>query len=342
MAALMQQPSSTDAGPALRSRYEVLRSLEPLAAQLTERHLRKRKLWYPSELLPADEQQVQSSLEEQEALRGRARTLPDAVRVSLALNLLTEEGLPHFHRLIATYLGSAGGVGASHYDSVWMRWNNLWTAEEDRHGCVLRDYVRDARLFDMRAFEQLQYRYIEAGFNPDWQGDPYRLLAYTSLQERATQFAHQNTGKLAGDYEPLLQTILGQIASDEARHYAFYREMFKGLLQQDPNRALMAAAEVLPALSMPGHAIPGYREMSEVVHRSDIYGPRQYQAIVEDILEFWAIRELQGLDGDGARAQETLLRLPQRLARLADYVEKRMQPKTYTFDFLYQRPIALA
>lgn len=306
------------------SRCEVLAELEPLVAQLTERHLRKRKLWYPSELMP------EPPLQELAALRERARGLPDAVRVSLALNLLTEEGLPHFHRLIATYLGQ---------DSVWAKWNNLWTAEEDRHGCVLRDYVRDARLLNMPAFEQLQYQYLEAGFNPNWQGDPYRLLAYTSLQERATQVAHANTGKLAGEHEPLLQTILAGIASDEARHYAFYREMFKALLQRDPNRALCAAAEVLPALSMPGQAIEGYGQMAEVVHRTGIYGPRQYQTIVEDVLEFWGIAAMCGLHADGARAQEMLLRLPRRLTRFADYVEQRASRKDFFFGFLYNRSL---
>ena len=66
-------------------------------------------------------------LEEQgviERIRERARGISDAVRVSVALGLLTEEGLPHFHRILSLYLGD---------ESVWLKWNFLWTAEEDRH-----------------------------------------------------------------------------------------------------------------------------------------------------------------------------------------------------------------
>ena len=59
------------------------------------------------------------------ALRAQADGIPDPARAALALNILTEEGLPHFHRLLAVYLGD---------DSFWRIWNNLWTAEEDRHG----------------------------------------------------------------------------------------------------------------------------------------------------------------------------------------------------------------
>ena len=43
-------------------------------------------------------------------LRAQAEGIPDPVRAALALNMLTEEGLPHFHRLLAVYLGD---------DSYW-------------------------------------------------------------------------------------------------------------------------------------------------------------------------------------------------------------------------------
>ena len=115
---------SSDLNPDLSAQREVLRSIEPLVAEYMQRHKDSRKLWMPSDLMPADEQSDASHDAELAALRERARGLPDGVRVALALNLLTEEGLPHFHRLVAVYMG---------HDGVWAAWNNLWTAEEDRH-----------------------------------------------------------------------------------------------------------------------------------------------------------------------------------------------------------------
>ena len=82
-------------------------------------------------------------------LRERARTIPDNARVTLALNILTEEGLPHFHRLIAENLGS---------NTFWSTWNNLWSAEEDRHGNILRDYVHNTRLLNFSVLERLQFK----------------------------------------------------------------------------------------------------------------------------------------------------------------------------------------
>lgn len=307
----------------------VLLSLEPFVREQTEAHLQSRNLWFPNELMPAD---VQFDEAELRKVREAARGLPDAVRVAIALNLLTEEGLPHFHRLIATHLGN---------ESPWSIWNNLWTAEEDRHGCAMRDYVRDVRLFDMGALEKSQYLYIESGFNPHWDQDPYRLLAYTSLQERATQVAHANTGRACAAYEPKIQSVLAHLSGDERRHYHFYRAVFGEVLRRDPDNALQSLFKVMPALAMPGHSMPGYESMSEVVRRVDIYGPRHYARIVEELLDHWQIAALSGLSAVGREMQDKLMKIPARLKRMAEYVEKRAAPRPFSFDFLYHRAIAL-
>ncbi len=312
--------------------HDVLVALEPFVVDLTQAHLERRKLWFPNELMPADDGPGVEADVELKQVREAARGLPDEVRVALAINLLTEEGLPHFHRLIAVYLGN---------ESPWSAWNNLWTAEEDRHGCAMRDYVRDARIFDMGALERMQYRYIESGFNPAWEQDPYRLLAYTSLQERATQMAHANTGRSCGAYEPKIQRILAHISGDESRHYAFYRGVFNEVVERDTERALYALLKVMPALAMPGHTIPNYDLMSEVVRRGDIYGPRHYQKIVEELLAFWRIGGLTGLSAKGRELQDKLMKIPARLARMADYVEAKSSPRSFTFDFLGDRQIKL-
>ena len=312
--------------------HEVLVALEPFVVAQTQEHLSRRKLWFPNELMPADADASAETDAELRHVREAARGLPDVVRVALAINLLTEEGLPHFHRLIAVHLGN---------ESPWSTWNNMWTAEEDRHGCAMRDYVRDARIFDMGALEQMQYRYIEAGFNPAWEQDPYRLLAYTSLQERATQVAHANTGRSCAAYEPKIQRILAHISGDESRHYAFYRGVFNEIVERDTERAFYALLKVMPALAMPGHTIPNYDLMSEVVRRGDIYGPRQYQKIVEELLEFWRIGERTGLSAEGRSLQDKLMKIPARLARMADYIEAKASARTFAFDFLGDRQIKL-
>ncbi|MFZ1518944.1 MAG: acyl-ACP desaturase [Ignavibacteriaceae bacterium] len=307
---------------------EVLSYLESNVKEWIKDHIEKRKLWFSSDFLPADEKMNDDQETNNKILRDRSRGVKDEVRVAVALNLLTEEGLPHFHRLIAQHLGDR---------SFWSKWNNMWTAEEDRHGAIIRDYVRDARLFSFREVELMQFHYIENGFNPNWDKDPYKVFVYTTLQERATQVSHKNTGKLAGQDEPLLNGILSNIAADEAKHYTFYRNVFKEVLNLDPNRAMLSAADIMPAIDMPGISMPNFRDMADVVRRIGIYGPRDYKKIVEEAIKFWEIEFITGLNDLAQKAQEKILSIPKRLEKVAEYIEKRTESKTFSFDFIYNR-----
>jgi acyl-[acyl-carrier-protein] desaturase len=313
------------------SKIEVLDSLEEKVKDWIGIHIAKRKLWFSSDFLPADEKMNDDRECIAVRLRDRVRGIKDPIRVAVAVNLLTEEGLPHFHRIIAKYLGD---------ESFWSKWNNMWTAEEDRHGCVLRDYAREGRLFSFRELEMMQFHYQEAGFNPDWDKDPYKVFVYTTLQERATQISHKNTGTHVGEDEPLLEGILNSIAADEAKHYTFYRNVFKAVLEIDPNRALLSAADMMPAIDMPGISMPNFRDMADVVRRTGIYGPRDYRKIVEEVIRFWNIELITGLNDLAAKAQEKILSIPARLEKVAEYIEQKTTKKTFSFDFIYNRILA--
>ena len=314
----------------IAARIEVLSDLEPEVDILMRDHESKRELWWPSDLMEDPEEE--NSLDGLVRLRDMARGLTDPCRIALALNLITEEGLPHFHRLLAVHFGD---------ESFWRRWQNLWTAEEDRHGAVLRDYCRDSKVLHSPSLDRLQFAYLRGGFHPDWDRDPYRVFVYTTLQERATQTSHMNTGTLCGQYEPRIGYILSRIGGDEARHYAFYRNVFKMVIERDPDRALDSAAHVMPSIEMPGASMPGFRDFADVVRRAGIYGPREYLKIVQDQIKFWQIETLTGLKEQGRIAQEKILGIPRRLEKVAEYIETRSGAKTFSFDLIFQRTFAM-
>jgi acyl-[acyl-carrier-protein] desaturase len=314
----------------IMAKVEVLADLEPLVDELMVSHEAKRVLWFPSELLaPAPGTDPDAYIAQ---LRERGKGISTPARVALALNLLTEEGLPHFHRLLAVYLGN---------ESFWHKWTNLWTAEEDRHGAVLHDYMHDSRILDNPVLEKMQFEYIKSGFAPAWDRDPYRVFVYTSLQERATQVSHANTGKLASVTEPLIGEVLSNVAKEEARHYTFYRAIFKAVLERDPSTALVSAAEIMPSIEMPGVSMPHFRDMADVVRRAGIYGPRDYLRIVEELIKFWAIEAVTGLDEMGRKAQDKIMAVPARLLRVADMMETRSKAKTFSFDVAFAREFAM-
>lgn len=322
--------SAIQPDPDLMAKVEVLADLEGSVKQLMDIHISKRELWWPSDLFGDEEGGKPEA--RAEALRKRAEGMPDPCRIAIALNLVTEEGLPHFHRLLAVHLGD---------ETFWRLWNNLWTAEEDRHGVVIHDYCRETGILHARSLDRLQFDYIHNGFHPEWDRDPYRVFAYTTLQERATQMSHANTGTFCANYEPKIQYILSRIASDEARHYAFYRQVFAEVLKRDPDRALDAAARIMPSIDMPGISMPGFSEFADVVRRAGIYGPRDYIKIVEEQIRFWRIESLTGLGEIGRKAQEKILAIPARLKKVAEYIERRNTAKTFSFELVWSRTFAM-
>ena len=315
----------------LSSKFEVLSDMEDIVADLMQKHEEKRELWFPSDFLPADETTNEELYLKQ--VRERAKGIPLSGRVALALNLITEEGLPHFHRLIAVHLGN---------DSFWKNWNFLWTAEEDRHGNVIRDYCRDSRIMNFTAVEKAQFQYVRSGFEPEWDKDPYRVFVYTSAQERATQISHDGTGRVCGAYEPTLQKILHSIAMDEARHYTFYRSVFSEVLKRDPDEALASAATILPSIDMPGHSLRNFNEYADVVRRSGIYGPRDYISVVEALIKAWGLDTLCNLKEQGRKAQEKILAIPERLKKVAEYIESRNKSKTFQLEFVFNKIFEMA
>lgn len=329
-AALSKQDSEGE-GRSLTSKTEVLADLEQVVKAFVEKHESKRELWVSSEILSVDEGVVNEK--EVEELRDRARGIPDSARVALALNVLTEEGLPHFHRLVAENLGSR---------TYWSQWNNLWTAEEDRHGNILRDYIRDSRLLNFWALEKLQFEYLRSGFNPDWGGDPYKIFVYTTCQEKATQISHLNTGNILAAQEPLLDSITRKVSQDEARHYAFYMNVFKEIIERDPNEALASAASIMPSIDMPGISIANFNDYADVVRRSGIYGPRDYKRIIEQLLESWKIETLTCLNELGRKAQEKIMSIPDRLEKVANYIDSKRTAKSFRFEIVFGRILEMA
>jgi acyl-[acyl-carrier-protein] desaturase len=309
---------------------DVLHDLEPVVADLIKTHEAKRRLWWPTDLLGIqDAENPDRYLEE---LRKRAAGIPDAVRISLVMGLITEEGLPHFHRLLAVHLGDT---------SYWREWNTLWTAEEDRHGAVLHDYLWASRILDTRVLEEMQFNYLKSGFYPEWEYDPYRLLVYTSLQERATQTAHANNGKSAGEYDPLLGSVLERVATEEARHFHFYRTAFSEILKRDADHALDAIRHVVSSFEMPGAAMPGFKEMTDVIRRAGLYGPRDFLKIVEEQIEHWSIAAMTDLTAKGREAQATVMSFPDRFRRICDRMEARATARTFAFDVVYGREFSI-
>jgi acyl-[acyl-carrier protein] desaturase len=294
----------------LMDRYsELLNTISPTVEDLVSTHRERRSHWYAHEHVPWEEGRNYRT-EPWDPSQG---TLAPEVRTALVLNLLTEDNLPYYHAELGRYLPE---------DSVFTRWQNLWTAEENQHAIAIRSYLLVSRNCDPVELEDDRLATMERGYQAEFD-DPIEVFVYTAAQELATRVSHRNAGKLADD--PVAYDIMSRIATDENHHYLFYRGVVEALLKVDPELVLPAIQRVLSSFHMPGMtAIPGFARRALSMAKSGVYNLRvHHDRVVAPLLRDFGIEKLSNLGPAAAEAQQDLLALPKDLVRRAEAFERR-------------------
>ena len=217
-------------------------------------------------------------------------------RTAFEVNLLTEDNLPSYHRLIYGMFGSG--------DGAWINWVGRWTAEEGRHSIVLRDYLTVTRNLDPTALEQSRMAQLEQGYDRPTL-DPLRGLAYVALQEVATRAAHRNTGRYSDD--AVADRIMARISADENLHALFYRDVLAAAAEAYPSATVEAVVAEILAFEMPGAGIAGFRRKAAEMALAGIYDLRiHHDEVVMPLLRKLGIFELTDLTPAAERARDEL------------------------------------
>ena len=298
---------------------DMLTELEPALQLGLDRHLSQATEWFPHEYVPYEvgRNYVEEPWEPTDS------RLSEVSRMSLEVNLLTEDNLPYYHLALWETFGS---------DGVWGEWVRRWTAEEGRHAVVLRDYLTVTRGVDPVALERSRMDTVCRGYYPDGHGgffpDPLDGLVYTSLQELATRIAHRNTGQYTDD--PLIEKLTARIAIDENLHYVFYRELAKAALEIDPSAMVMAINRQVVGFQMPGIQIPEFKAKAIQMAKAGIYDLRIHhdQVVLPVLFKHWKIDRLTGLTEEAEEAREGITNYLAMLDATATmYEEKRAAAK---------------
>jgi acyl-[acyl-carrier-protein] desaturase len=290
----------------------VLIELEPVVAQNLDRHLSIAKEWHPHDYVPWDEGRNFAFLGGEDWSPEQSR-LDETAKAAMFVNLLTEDNLPSYHREIATRFGR---------DGAWGTWVGRWTAEENRHGVALRDYLVVTRGVDPVALERARMDYMTLGYDS---GDktPLEALAYVSFQELATRVSHRNTGRASGD--PIADKLLARIATDENLHMVFYRNLMAAAFDIDPDLAMRAVTTEVVGFQMPGATMAGFRKNSTLIAKAGIYDLRlHHDEVVSPVLRAWRVFERSDFGPDGEKAREELAQFLTGLdAQATKFVESR-------------------
>ncbi|GAB3959686.1 acyl-ACP desaturase [Actinoallomurus acanthiterrae] len=300
---------------------ELLTELEPVVAAELDRHLSTAKEWFPHQYVPWSRGRDFDGPLDGEPWSPEDSTVSPAAREALIVNLLTEDNLPGYHREIHALFGR---------DGAWGTWVERWTAEENRHGIVIRDYLTVTRAVDPVALERARMKHMQSGYQADHGDKMLHGLAYVSFQELATRISHRNTGKASGD--PVCERLLARVAADENLHMLFYRNLLAAAFELSPDETMRAVTDVVTNFQMPGHTIDGFLRKSAAIANAGIYDPRIHlDDVLSPVLRQWRVFELEGLGADGEKARQELSDFMERLeTTAARFTERRAERRART------------
>nr|WP_223187907.1 acyl-ACP desaturase [Streptomyces sp. CBMA29] len=284
------------ARPDVWSDATLLYALEEVVERELNRHLGVAKEWMPHEYVPWSDGRNFDGIMGGEAWAPEQSKVTDVGRISLVVNLLTEDNLPSYHHEIATLFGR---------DGAWGTWVHRWTAEEGRHAIVMRDYLLTSRAVDPVELERFRMQHMSEGFEHDHRHSMVHSVAYVAFQELATRVSHRNTGHQSGD--PVCDRMLARIATDENLHMVFYRNLLAAALELAPDLAMRAIRDVVVEFRMPGHGMPGFERAAARMAIGGIYNLRiHHDDVLQPVLRHLKVLEISGLGPEGLQAQQEL------------------------------------
>jgi acyl-[acyl-carrier-protein] desaturase len=270
----------------------LLLELEPEAGRLYDRHAAVAQEWFPHDFIPY---RLGRDFDKEPWTPDQAR-LTGVARTAFEVNLLTEDNLPSYHRLIHGMFGPG--------DGAWINWIGRWTAEEGRHSIVLRDYLTVTRSIDPVLLERGRMAQVQQGYDIE-RPDPLHGLAYVAFQELATRISHRNAGRYSDD--PVADRIMVRIAADENLHAVFYRDIMSAALELEPSAAVQAIVDEVVGFQMPGAGIAGFMRKAAEMAKAGIYDLRSHRDdVLLPILRHWRIFDREGLDAAAEQARERL------------------------------------
>ncbi|MEV2223421.1 acyl-ACP desaturase [Nocardia vinacea] len=287
------------------TQLEILAELEPVAEQNLNRHLSMAKDWHPHDYVPWDEGRNFAAMGGQDWEPEQSK-LNEVAKAAMITNLLTEDNLPSYHRLIAENFSQHG---------AWGTWVGRWTAEENRHGIVLRDYLVVTRGIDPVALEQARMIHMTRGVpSPEDWGGFLVNVAYVTFQELATRVSHRNTGKVCND--AIADRMLQRVAADENLHMIFYRNLCGAGLDLVPDQAMEAITMILTNFIMPGFGMPNFRRNGVLMAKHGIYDLRQHlEEVVQPVLKKWNVFDRNDFGPRGEQARQQLAEFLQKLEK---------------------------
>ncbi|WP_431956734.1 acyl-ACP desaturase [Nocardia lijiangensis] len=275
--------------------------LEALAFEVElnlRRHIDVADGWQPHDYVPWDDGRNFAFLGGDDWVPEQSE-LSEVAKLALTVSVLIADNLPSYHREIGKYLRTG----------AWWRWVGRWTAEENRHEIMIRNYLMVTRSVDPVDLERQRMAHMTAGFRRPAL-HLLDILANGAFEEAASAIRHRNTAAL--NENPLVTAIATRIAADDELQSVFFADLVAAAFAIAPDQTMRAIADRVAGFEVPSVALPDGRSSDEVLAEAGIYDrAKEGELVFAPLLHRWNVfdRADLGPEGEQARAELAHLRI---------------------------------
>ncbi|MTE15318.1 acyl-ACP desaturase [Nocardia sp. CT2-14] len=274
--------------------------LESLAAEVETnlvRHIAAAPEWQPHDYVPWDDGRNFEFLGGTDWDPAQSE-LSEVAKTALTVSVLVADNLPSYHREVGKYLRTG----------PWWRWVGRWTAEENRHEILIRNYLMVTRAVDPVELERMRMAHMTAGFRRPAL-HLLDVLATCAFEEAAAAVRHRNTARSADNV--IVGAIAERLAADDELQAVFFANLVAAALDLAPDQTIRAIAGRVADFHVPVVQLADGRTSDEVLAEAGVYDrASEPELVFAPLLEQWKIftRTDFGEDGEKARAELAHLR----------------------------------
>ncbi|WP_062986296.1 acyl-ACP desaturase [Nocardia anaemiae] len=275
---------------------ELLASLADEVELNLRRHIAAADGWQPHDYVPWDDGRnfgflggIDWEPEQSE--------LSETAKLALTVSVLIADNLPSYHREVGRYLRTGS----------WWRWVGRWTAEENRHEIMIRNYLMVTRSVDPVQLERLRMDHMTKGFRRPAL-HLLDVLATCAFEEAAAAIRHRNTAALGEN--KMVTAIAERIALDDELQSIFFADMITAAFGVAPDQTMRAIADSVARFEVPSVTLSDGRSSDEVLAEAGIYDPaKENELVFGPLLERWEFFTRTDIGEDGAKARAELAHL---------------------------------
>ncbi|WP_280245165.1 acyl-ACP desaturase [Nocardia abscessus] len=275
---------------------ELLESLAVDVELLLRKHVDVADGWQPHDFVPWDDGRNFAFLGGTDWTPEQSE-LSDTAKLALTVSVLIADNLPSYHREIGKYLRTG----------AWWRWVGRWTAEENRHEIMVRNYLMVTRAVDPVQLERLRMEHMTKGFRRPAM-HLLDVLATCAFEEAASAVRHRNIAALGEN--PLVTAMAERIAQDDELQSAFFADLIAAALNLAPDQTMRAIADRVAGFEVPAVTLPDGRSSDAALAEAGVYDrSKEDELVFAPLLRRWNIFTRTDFGPDGVLAREELSRL---------------------------------